>query len=1294
MTAQEGRNGMNTQVTEKISRVMARNRVKNNLLRKSYQATIISMDNISINADDRLIPVDPKKPMDITFQGSNPLNFLKLVYSFSSHDQMGNLEFLNEKGELLIEIGPFTPLSTPYFCKFPQGLQRFTLRFTYGHHFDINQLEFIEISQIEYKSKKLNQYRLKLQSLIRKQPHLKKRVIYELKKNGFKATWMKTKAKLYQNGGLTNIITVAKQEQITTPVSSKNGILVISHDAQRVGAPLLALNIAKSLREVYQQNVHVLLMKGGPNENEYSKYGTVYNLHQGSLSYVENETRLRELLVTLKENGVDKCIANTVVSGVLSKLLSEVGIRTVTLVHELPTSIKTYNFLEGAYNAANYSEKVVFPNSFVRDKFKEDFIIDDNKVIVRSQGIYSKTRLEMSKEVAKIKICELLNISHDSKIVLNCGYADLRKGTDLYFDIAKEIIVNCGMKDVHFVWLGDTDPILQKWLEHDMKVLGMENNFHFIGFVKDPQFVFLGADVFLLTSREDPFPTVVLEAMEFKTPVIAFEGAGGIPELLDRIGAKNVLYANTKLMALEALSILENPSSYKRIVEMGQNLIRTEYDHQEYVGFLLNLLEENTTLAQKKWNAVKKRNFKVSVIIPNYNYEKFIKQRLDTIIEQTYPPYEIIFLDDCSKDNSINVAREILSRSQIPFKVIENKTNVGCFGQWIKGIELAEGDLVWIAEADDMCELDLLERLVGSFTDQEVNLAYGQSQIINEFSESIDYKYTQYTDDLSTTKWLNEYSLNGREEVVQGLVIKNTIPNASAVVMRKSALAGLDQVLNNYYICGDWLTYLYALRIGKIAFCPQILNYHRRHSQSIISVKEQSTELYLELINIKKFIIDYFQIPFEIKDRFLNHIKSEYSRLGCKGFESRDIFENPALSNKYRELIEWTEQTIATYNYLQERTKLLFIAPDLEVGGGQMLVARLANHFAAFHDVYIYNARPWLVNDQIVEMLSPLIKLVSSSGDSSELDNLIVTEGIRVVNSHIWWSDKAAYHAVKQNPEVKWIISMHGCYEALLDDPGIDWEFESIVKKMFHRANHIIYATDKNRRIFEKVYVEEKKLHKVYYGYTLQSIPPKSKEQLGIGPNDFVFGLVSRAIPQKGWEESVEAVIELRKRHKHVQLILVGSGSYAEDLKEKYSDIPFIHFVTSFTEPSEWIGWVKIFDVGLLPSYFVSESLPNTIIEYLAYGKPVIATNIGDIKHMVINGKAEAGYVFELNEDRTVDSKRLMKYMDLMLSNSEEYEKFKKQVHILFEQFKMEKFATTYFEYFEILFKEGESIQT
>ena len=102
---------------------------------------------------------------------------------------------------------------------------------------------------------------------------------------------------------------------------------------------------------------------------------------------------------------------------------------------------------------------------------------------------------------------------------------------------------------------------------------------------------------------------------------------------------------------------------------------------------------------------------RISAIIPNYNHAPFLEERIRSILAQTRRPDEIIFLDDASTDDSLAV----VSTFDCFSKVIVNETNSGMpFKQWMKGIEVATGDCVWIAESDDSCEPRMLERLAES----------------------------------------------------------------------------------------------------------------------------------------------------------------------------------------------------------------------------------------------------------------------------------------------------------------------------------------------------------------------------------------------------------------------------------------------------------------------------------------------------------------------------------------------------------------------------------------------------
>jgi hypothetical protein len=120
-------------------------------------------------------------------------------------------------------------------------------------------------------------------------------------------------------------------------------------------------------------------------------------------------------------------------------------------------------------------------------------------------------------------------------------------------------------------------------------------------------------------------------------------------------------------------------------------------------------------------------------------------------------------------------------------------------------------------------------------------LAYCQSRQIDEQGRQIAPDYLAYTADISDTKWRRAYIRPGLDEITDTLVVKNTIPNVSAVLMRRPDLSGIEQQLLALRNTGDWLLYIHLLEQGSIAFVPEALNFHRRHSGASRSGTAAST---------------------------------------------------------------------------------------------------------------------------------------------------------------------------------------------------------------------------------------------------------------------------------------------------------------------------------------------------------------------------------------------------------------------------------------------------------------------
>lgn len=230
----------------------------------------------------------------------------------------------------------------------------------------------------------------------------------------------------------------------------------------------------------------------------------------------------------------------------------------------------------------------------------------------------------------------------------------------------------------------------------------------------------------------------------------------------------------------------------------------------------------------------------VSVIIPNYNHAPYLQQRIESVLNQTFNSFEVIILDDCSTDESRVIIDQYRGQAKIAVIHYNSQNSGSPFRQWEKGIQIAKGKYVWIAESDDFASRDFLEQLVEKL-DRGFDVAYCRSNVVNEGGK-VDNGY-YWADSLDKDRWNSDYSSDGVSEISKYLIYRNTIPNASACLFRKNHFALPEEVLTMKY-CGDWLFWAHFLKGSRLYFVSSALNYHRRHSQSTRGLKDQRSEIW------------------------------------------------------------------------------------------------------------------------------------------------------------------------------------------------------------------------------------------------------------------------------------------------------------------------------------------------------------------------------------------------------------------------------------------------------------------
>ncbi len=320
----------------------------------------------------------------------------------------------------------------------------------------------------------------------------------------------------------------------------------------------------------------------------------------------------------------------------------------------------------------------------------------------------------------------------------------------------------------------------------------------------------------LLTSREDAFPSVVLEAMASGLPTVAFMGAGGAPDLLAAYGAGSAVAAGDAASMAETMLLVAG-----RVPGLAERT-RHDFAWDGYVDRVLALVGPERR--------------RISAVVPNFNYARYLPGRLASIAGQTLRASETLVLDDASTDGSAAVVRG----SGGAVRWVANAVNSGSvFRQWRRAAELATEDWLWIAEADDEAEPGLLARLSQALdAAPDAVLAFCDSRAIDAEGRTMWPDHQAY------------YARGGTQLLQQDAVIpaalflrsclaeRNMILNASAVLWhRATLLRALDRcqdALSRFRMAGDWRLYAEMLAEGgSVAYVAQPLNIHRRHAASV-----------------------------------------------------------------------------------------------------------------------------------------------------------------------------------------------------------------------------------------------------------------------------------------------------------------------------------------------------------------------------------------------------------------------------------------------------------------------------
>jgi O-antigen biosynthesis protein len=351
----------------------------------------------------------------------------------------------------------------------------------------------------------------------------------------------------------------------------KREIVFVSHDAANAGAQRLLITLIEWLRDTEGVRPKIILRHGGPLVPKFYQLGPVLELD--SLFSFGTE-RIREKLLRFCGNSNSLVYINTLVPGDVAEHLSKLQIPIITHAHELENAIKRWCVKEELEHLIELTDHFIAASPPVARNLENGHHVLPERITTVYEFIRCHGKNGDSPVPTAIR--RQKQLPAEGLIIFGCGTTDWRKGPDLFIEVADQART-LGLKDAHFLWMGvDTGEVQE--LEAKVRRLGLEERVRFIGEAQDARSYFAAGDLFLLTSREDPFPLVCLEAADCGLPIVCFDKAGGMPDFVQDDAGYVVPFEDTKAMAEKLMALSFNREERLRRGAVARQRVLARHD--------------------------------------------------------------------------------------------------------------------------------------------------------------------------------------------------------------------------------------------------------------------------------------------------------------------------------------------------------------------------------------------------------------------------------------------------------------------------------------------------------------------------------------------------------------------------------------------------------------------------------------------------------------------------------------------------------------------------------------------
>ena len=417
-------------------------------------------------------------------------------------------------------------------------------------------------------------------------------------------------------------------------IPEKETVLIVSHDSSLTGAPILSLNIAQNMKREF--NVISLLLNNGPLVESFCE-SSVLVIYPQSSEIQSNVLQITEIInKLLQKYEIKFAIVNSIVSREVLPILAERFVPSIHLIHEFAAYVRPKTAFPFA---ALWSHQTIYSTSMTYENALSNLPeLNNSPVLILPQGKSEIPDLENNQnlstvEVQEIDITKIKGQNNDTFLVLGIGSVQIRKGLDLFIACASKVTKAIEGKTVKFLWIGDgyrpeTDMSYSAYIAEQIHRSGLEESVIIRDNAKNLDAIYDNADILLLSSRLDPLPNVAIDAMTHRLPVLCFNKATGIADLLIENDLGDICvspYMDIHDISEKTVALLNGNSLRIKVGERLHNIAAEKFSMENYINNLVKVgdkihrkvKEEKRDIEEIAASGIDRMDF---YIPPNENY--------------------------------------------------------------------------------------------------------------------------------------------------------------------------------------------------------------------------------------------------------------------------------------------------------------------------------------------------------------------------------------------------------------------------------------------------------------------------------------------------------------------------------------------------------------------------------------------------------------------------------------------------------------------------------------------------